>query len=980
MESQYAEKDALTMHFGASKADLTIFPSYEEMKKRVGEFKDVEPSKLVHHNYNMMTAWLKSAALNYPNITYLYSAGKSVQGRDLWVLIVSENPSEHELLKPEVKYVGNMHGNEVVGRETLLYLIEILCVNYGTNEYLTNLVNSQRIHIMPSMNPDGYEHGQVGDRVGYMGRSNENNVDLNRNFPAMFPAHRETSGGTDPEPETLAVMKWMKQYPFVLSANLHGGSLVANYPFDDSVSGQDHIYTPTPDDKLFVELAYRYARSHPRMWKTGRRCGLSADGDVFLNGITNGADWYHLAGGMQDWQYINTNSFEITVEMGCFKFPTNDMLAKMWEEHKYSLLSYLEMANRGVRGLILDSKGNTVPNATVAVEQGKAITTTAAGEYWRMLPPGKHKLRVEAPGLEADVAVVTVGNDIIQHDFQLSTCGTRDAIDSIIVRGSGRIRIAVVGISASASFIIRKFAHQSCSGEFDLDPDIHLMMAPLLDATEVIARLQMFNPAVVLAISEGFVEVVTFSPLVNQPLLFNKTAVDESLTKALGYGTDCGMPIRDAHVALAMDDLRLHAAFELGIGMGCENSTDLAKKAATIGTVVDMLKKTITLDSVQEYSVVPSANPADHFTPDQVVMVTSASIPYMEGRQCLTSIETPSPLLRLYRMGSGKPPYTLILAVEKRTETLVYEMMSKWCTSAETEGVEKILRESTLVFVPEIPHTQLNCHDYATIAPFQALVNDIIHIVPQIDYIVMFGSGGMKVRYIKARAGVAERSAKVYRLSHTQLALGEENICTGGIQTEKHVFGAFEWNLTTTWPLAPDALFVQTGCCYEERGSGHLYAENRRSIVAMMNERIKGVRLIGDDSSLTIRGASGDVHPIQMTSPTQGATFIGLANGTHFVRVEKGGKPYVEFSIKITDSNPLTEKWVLLHRSLWNNTLIVAAVVFLLMIACYFGCRQRVTSVLNRRGFLSSRKGFERIPLYKSDEEDEDDLFDFQKL
>ncbi|KHJ83982.1 hypothetical protein OESDEN_16311, partial [Oesophagostomum dentatum] len=57
---------------------------------------------------------------------------------------------------------------------------------------------------MPSMNPDGYEHGIVGDRVGYQGRSNEHNVDLNRNFPAMYPAHREASGGTDPEPETLA--------------------------------------------------------------------------------------------------------------------------------------------------------------------------------------------------------------------------------------------------------------------------------------------------------------------------------------------------------------------------------------------------------------------------------------------------------------------------------------------------------------------------------------------------------------------------------------------------------------------------------------------------------------------------------------------------------------------------------------------------------------------------------------------------------
>jgi carboxypeptidase D len=49
-----------------------------------------------------------------------------------------------------------MHGNEVVGRETLLYLIAILCENYGKNEYLTRLMNETRIHLMPSMNPDGY--------------------------------------------------------------------------------------------------------------------------------------------------------------------------------------------------------------------------------------------------------------------------------------------------------------------------------------------------------------------------------------------------------------------------------------------------------------------------------------------------------------------------------------------------------------------------------------------------------------------------------------------------------------------------------------------------------------------------------------------------------------------------------------------------------------------------------------------------------
>lgn len=36
--------------------------------------------------------------------------------------------------------------------------------------------------------------------------------------------HKELSGGFALEPETQAIMKWILQYPFVLSANLHGGN------------------------------------------------------------------------------------------------------------------------------------------------------------------------------------------------------------------------------------------------------------------------------------------------------------------------------------------------------------------------------------------------------------------------------------------------------------------------------------------------------------------------------------------------------------------------------------------------------------------------------------------------------------------------------------------------------------------------------------------------------------------------------------
>jgi len=204
------------------------------------------------------------------------------------------------------------------------------------------------------------------------------------------------------QPETLAIINWISRHPFVLSANLHGGDLVANYPYDASCNGQaSGHYQKSPDDATFKFLASAYSDAHSRMSEKGQACD---PGEVFEGGITNGADWYSVPGGMQDYNYLATNCFEITVELGCDKFPDENNLPQYWDENKDALLSYMDHVHCGVFGLVKDAKtGAPIPGAVILIANNShGITTTADGEYWRLLPPGEYEIAVAPPGSDLD--------------------------------------------------------------------------------------------------------------------------------------------------------------------------------------------------------------------------------------------------------------------------------------------------------------------------------------------------------------------------------------------------------------------------------------------------------------------------------------------------------------------------------------------------------------------------------------------------
>ena len=63
--------------------------------------------------------------------------------------------------------------------------------------------------------------------------------------------------------------------------------------------------------------------------------------EYFKDGITNGAQWYSVAGGMQDWNYLHSNCLELTIELGCWKYPFAKDLGGYWKANEYALLVFM---------------------------------------------------------------------------------------------------------------------------------------------------------------------------------------------------------------------------------------------------------------------------------------------------------------------------------------------------------------------------------------------------------------------------------------------------------------------------------------------------------------------------------------------------------------------------------------------------------------------------------------------------------------
>lgn len=276
-----------------------------------------------YHDYEQLSALMLGLQEKCSPFMRLHSAGKSVEGRDLWMMKIADVQSSSE--EPTALLIANMHGNEVVGRELMLKLLEHLCVSYDHDQQIRDLVKHSQIWIMPSMNPDGFERGSRFNADGY---------DLNRWFPDFTDEDPNTTDGRPPEVQ--AVMKLFQENRFDLAINFHGGELCVNIPWD-SIPNADprHRYS---DDRLMYDVAREYADLHPTMHDNHR----------FDRGVTYGFEWANVFGTMQDWSAAYYQVPHATLELTKNYWPPYSTVDTYWADHQQSILRYLQRTRIGV--------------------------------------------------------------------------------------------------------------------------------------------------------------------------------------------------------------------------------------------------------------------------------------------------------------------------------------------------------------------------------------------------------------------------------------------------------------------------------------------------------------------------------------------------------------------------------------------------------------------------------------------------------
>ncbi|MBU0509131.1 hypothetical protein KKH27_09885, partial [bacterium] len=277
-----------------------------------------------YHTYHDIMMYMDSLETidTHNIIAPRWSIGQSIEGRDIWVTKISDNPTADED-EPEVFYNAMVHAREPAGMEAVLYMMRYLVTNYGTNPTVTNLVNTRELYFLPCANPDGYEYNrQTNPNGGGMWRKNRRDgigIDLNRNFDAAWGLDNDgstsyaTSGNYTyrgpsafSEIETQVYRDFVNSRQFACGIDYHCYSNVILYPWGTVYYDGDGLCEDNAAYEMITDSMQYFIQQ--------------VNGVIYQTGTVWQRLGYNVNGGSFDWEYgeqiRHWKMMSVTTEVG----------------------------------------------------------------------------------------------------------------------------------------------------------------------------------------------------------------------------------------------------------------------------------------------------------------------------------------------------------------------------------------------------------------------------------------------------------------------------------------------------------------------------------------------------------------------------------------------------------------------------------------------------------------------------------------
>ncbi len=310
------------------------------------------PGDSAYHDYAEMVTEIQQAESDHPAIFDLFSMGTSYEGRTIWAGKISDNVGTDEA-EPEVLFTHHQHAREHLTVEMALYTLKMLTDEYGSNQQITNLVNSREVWIVFDMNPDGGEYDIATgtyrswrkNRQPNTGSSNVG-TDLNRNWGYRWGCCGGSSTSTGSEtyrgssafsaPETVAVRNFINsrvinsKQQITVAIDFHSYSELILWPYG-------YTFTDVPADMNIDD--------YNTMVTMGQAMAAT-------NGYTpeQSSDLYITDGTIVDWEYGQHRILNYTFEMyprtsaqGGF-YPGDEVIPAETSRNRAAILYLLDKA------------------------------------------------------------------------------------------------------------------------------------------------------------------------------------------------------------------------------------------------------------------------------------------------------------------------------------------------------------------------------------------------------------------------------------------------------------------------------------------------------------------------------------------------------------------------------------------------------------------------------------------------------------